>query len=682
MKTHLVIISFYFGLLFTCSNLLAQESGPSFIQHKLINNAVFEIPTYDLTTDYDDFKEFDNMKGLFIDGLDYEGHPTKVFCWYGVPETLQPNEKAPAVVLVHGGGGTAFPDWVKQWTKRGYIAIAIAHEGQIPGEKVDGWWQTWEFSGPRRPGFFNDVYKKVEEQWFYNAVADAMMANSLLRSFPEVDTTNIGINGISWGGILTNVITGIDHRFKFSIPVYGCGYLYDSPKYRVDLSNLSAVNQQFFLDNWEPSLYIPLQELPVFFLDGTNDKQFAMNIATRSYKSIPNEKYLRIEHMMRHSTINGYAPEEIYHFADYITQNGPAPITVSIDTLKDDSSIVASYDGTIKSATLYYTTDTFTWISDEYEWQEIDARVRATDSKIIVDLPENAICFFINVISTDDLMYSSPMEKVFRLPATQDKIKATANTDYGIDQVATLISELQTAPDNLATFRLSCDVTPSSGEGIMSGPGGGVSVATDWGVANSSDTTDIQNVIFKGSDDEWVVLSNIQIVDFKANGGELTADDFTDLSFQSVTIINAQSGSRDAVALIINGETTNLGAGDITEVHEIIDLQKLSANAPITTFDLGIGESPDQATNKWSVEDITVEFAFDHVTANIQLSYEDEAPLIIQPNPASHHFALNVVAESTHVFNLAGQCVKQFPAGVQSFDISSLKAGIYLVKVR
>jgi len=47
-------------------------------------------------------------------------------------------EKVPAVVLVHGGGGTAFADWVKMWTACGYAAIAVDLEGQIPTRDATG----------------------------------------------------------------------------------------------------------------------------------------------------------------------------------------------------------------------------------------------------------------------------------------------------------------------------------------------------------------------------------------------------------------------------------------------------------------------------------------------------------------------------------------------------------------
>ena len=39
------------------------------------------------------------------------------------------------------------------------------------------------------------------------------------------------ITGISWGGITTTIVMGIDYRFKFAAPVYGCGFLYQCQTY-------------------------------------------------------------------------------------------------------------------------------------------------------------------------------------------------------------------------------------------------------------------------------------------------------------------------------------------------------------------------------------------------------------------------------------------------------------------
>ena len=391
--------------------------GPLWVKTTLIESGVLKTPKYNFTSEFDAEKSEEHIKGLFFEGLPFKGKPTTVFSWYGVPENLTKNDKVPAIVLVHGGGGTAFIDWVKEWTNRGYIAIAIGLEGQIPGDKIEGEngkkeYQTFEYSGPKRQGFFEDVVvEKLEDQWFFHAVADVMLATSLLKSLPNVDENKIGITGISWGGILTNVITGVDNRYAFSIPVYGCGYLQETPNYSNLLGQLSKAQQTFYLNTWEPSLYVPLQKQPTLFVNGTNDFHFTMNSFTKTYEASPNEKYLSVGHNMKHGHQAGWAPESIYSFAEYITNNGTAPELPKLIQNKN-KKLLYQYQGKVDKAYLYYTTDTSDWGKDSYQWIETTADVSGTSKTISAKLPENAVAYFINVINSEGRMYSSPMKKV------------------------------------------------------------------------------------------------------------------------------------------------------------------------------------------------------------------------------------------------------------------------------
>ncbi|MFZ2654940.1 MAG: acetylxylan esterase, partial [Victivallales bacterium] len=74
--------------------------------------------------------EYPGVKALFYEGMPYNGRRTRVFAWYGVPDNAK--GKVPAMVLVHGGGGTAFADWIRLWNSRGYAAIAMDTCGGVP----------------------------------------------------------------------------------------------------------------------------------------------------------------------------------------------------------------------------------------------------------------------------------------------------------------------------------------------------------------------------------------------------------------------------------------------------------------------------------------------------------------------------------------------------------------------
>ncbi len=52
----------------------------------------------------------------------------------------------------------------------------------------------------------------------YHAIAAVVLGHSLLRSLPEVNPGQIGITGISRGGVLTCAAAGVDNRFAFAVP--------------------------------------------------------------------------------------------------------------------------------------------------------------------------------------------------------------------------------------------------------------------------------------------------------------------------------------------------------------------------------------------------------------------------------------------------------------------------------
>src|SRR5262245_22509001 len=77
-------------------------------------NAIKVIPHTEPASDFN----APGVRGLFFDSVSWHGKPTRVFAWVGIPADLKPGQKVPAVVLVHGGGGTAFAQWVRSWTER------------------------------------------------------------------------------------------------------------------------------------------------------------------------------------------------------------------------------------------------------------------------------------------------------------------------------------------------------------------------------------------------------------------------------------------------------------------------------------------------------------------------------------------------------------------------------------
>ncbi len=210
----------------------------------------------------------EGVQAISYSGLPFRGRPTRVFAWLGKPEAPT-GQKVPAMVLVHGGGGTAFEEWVRLWVRRGYAAIAMDTCGQVPVGNYGNWVRD-EQGGPAGWGGFDQLDREKEDQWTYHAVADVILAHSLIRSLPEVDSERIGVTGISWGGYLTCIVAGVDPRFKLAVPVYGCGF-YDKTVFARELSRLPSAQAALWLNQWDPSRYLPRAGLPMLWVTGSND---------------------------------------------------------------------------------------------------------------------------------------------------------------------------------------------------------------------------------------------------------------------------------------------------------------------------------------------------------------------------------------------------------------------------
>ena len=187
LNTIRIKIIFSVTIIFTSVSIGAQSSAES--MRMLLDSSVYKIPK----VYWEPSKNQGNIKALFYETLSYKGKPTRAFAYIGIPKSDKP---VPAMVLVHGGGGKAFYEWVKVWNDRGYAAISMSLEGHMPDSKGMGK-LSHEYSGPIRVGRFDDVDLPLEEHWMYHAVSDIMIEHSLIASMPEVDAIRIGITGIS-----------------------------------------------------------------------------------------------------------------------------------------------------------------------------------------------------------------------------------------------------------------------------------------------------------------------------------------------------------------------------------------------------------------------------------------------------------------------------------------------------
>ena len=268
--------------------------------------------------DAEGFSSAENLKAIYFDALDWKGRPTKVFAWLGLPEKRQ--GKVPGVVLVHGGGGTAFKEWVKLWNDHGFAAISIAVEGQTDERAAQNSkaWKQHAWAGPTRNGIYGDSTEPLKDQWMYHAVADTVLANSLLRSLPEVDADKVGIMGISWGGVITATAMGIDDRFAFAIPTYGCGNLAEAQ----NQYGRALGRNDLYKQVWDPLLRLKHVKIPVLWFSWPGDQHFPLDKQAASYRAASGPHMVTLIPGMKHGHSPGWTAPDSYAFAKSVVETG------------------------------------------------------------------------------------------------------------------------------------------------------------------------------------------------------------------------------------------------------------------------------------------------------------------------------------------------------------------------
>lgn len=351
----------------------------------------------------------DGVQTFFYEGPPYRGKPTKIFAYYGKP--AEPSDKAgkkfPAMVLIHGGGGTAFDRWVKLWNSRGYAAIAMDLCGCVPVGTY-GKWQRHENGGP--PGWgasFTQLDDARQDQWTHQAVSSVLLAHSLLRSFPEIDPDRIGVTGISWGGYLTSIVAGVDPRFRFAVPVYGCGFLGENSAWLADFEKLGPNRASLWLNQWDPSAYLGNAKMPILWVNGTNDFAYPMDSWQKSYRlpRSPRTLCLRVRLPHGHGPA-GENPEEMHVFANAMLRDGK-PLPTITGQGESDGKIWATFKAQVPlaKAELAYTSDKGRW--QDRKWETAAAEIDHTAGRVSAFVPAGATVFYLNLFDERNCVVSS-----------------------------------------------------------------------------------------------------------------------------------------------------------------------------------------------------------------------------------------------------------------------------------
>jgi len=399
---------------------------------------------------------------IYFDALDYKGNPTRVYAYIDIPDTATVGNPVPGVVLVHGGGGSAFSEWVDRWVARGYAAISIAVEGQSEettsataqqianGEATSLGYLKHGMSGPERVAIYHDSAEALEDQWMYHAVADTVLANSLMRSLPEVDASKVGIMGVSWGGVITSTAIGIDDRFAFAIATYGCGHKYDIP----NQYGSALVDNQLYRKVWDPILRMDQATMPSMWLSWPEENNFSLDAQAATYHRVGGSYVVSLIPGLGHGHPFAWMPDDSYEFANSVLASGGDAWCEqqALSLTGSNAEVTFRSDKPLASAELIYTSGT--GFTGDLSWlEQVATLIDNTDGTwtVTATLPAGTTAWAVSVESVE---------------LGTDGVPLIASSDYKE------INSISFEPSSLLELDLETGVDGSTAEArmVFSGP--------------------------------------------------------------------------------------------------------------------------------------------------------------------------------------------------------------------
>ncbi len=355
-------------------------------------------------------EELDNQgcKALFIRS-DYNNQESYAFAYLGLPEGELKDR--PAVLLIHGGGGTAYYEWVNAWKERGYVALAVDLEGHIPnkaGTIGDGPQTLYHASTYNAPHNQNlgDENEDIFMTWLHYACRTSIIANSFLHHYAGVNPYKIGVCGVSWGGYITSIISGYDDRFAFSIPFYCTSDMLDDS---TPIKTYIESHRSFeIFDNAEPLKYV---ETPLLYI-GSNSDQYSNIKSASSVVSSMKNGYIAILHRFLHSHAEALNRVEQFLFADNVLAKKEKLKIAFID--EGHLSITIPEGRKILEGQIFYTMDEV--VNKDTSWRSsaLDVDNLITTKIIDTKIREGANFYYASLIDEKGAVYTSKIEKIIK----------------------------------------------------------------------------------------------------------------------------------------------------------------------------------------------------------------------------------------------------------------------------
>ncbi len=274
-------------------------------QNDITFEKYFEVPKFEEVK----FSQLEpNIRAGYLINEVY-GDAKKTFVFYGIPNDVK--QKVPCVVLAHGAGGCASPEWVKGFTDNGIAAISIDLESfhfdldDLTQKKPN------PDLPPRDLGGFRHVLMNPYDSGIYYTVAQILSAHSFMRSLSFVDIDKTALVGISWGGVDSLIALSVDKRFSASAIIYSSAFISeDLLGYEAKLHQ-NGKRKEFYDIYYDPRNYVTGIKTPTLFTAGLDDAAFSPFNRRRTYRLFDGEVELALKASLYHDNESNYRNKNV-----------------------------------------------------------------------------------------------------------------------------------------------------------------------------------------------------------------------------------------------------------------------------------------------------------------------------------------------------------------------------------